>query len=181
MRCFLLNNVLQMHLHHYNLFELISALQWVNSILILMECSLITQSHVPHLTDKWVQHISQFIVRYTVQNEMAPIFYCEINFHFAQLTLHHHFKTQQSLGLPFSSLPTCLSYVVIIIANPCNHMSHKFNLWCWCYYFLGHLQSNEKWLWASSCLYLCLVCLSVQNNFTPTRQIFVKYYTEKFY
>ena len=52
---------------------------------------------------------------------MAPDFYWEINLHFAQLTLHHHFKTQQSQGLPFSSLPTRLSYAVIIIANPCDH------------------------------------------------------------
>jgi len=171
MRCFLLNNVLQMHLHNHNLFELISALRWVSSIMILMECSLITQSHVPNLTDKWVQHITQFTIRYTVQNEMAPIFYWKINFHFAQLTLHHHFKTQQSPGLPFSSLPTRLSYVVTIIANPCNHTSHKFNLWCWNYYFLGAFtkQCKSDYELHHVCISVLSVCLHGTMWLPPDR------------
>jgi len=92
---------------------------------------------------------------------MAPNFYWEINFHFAQLALHHHFKTQQSQGLPFLSLPTCLSYVVIITANPCDHTSHKFNLWCWYYYFLGAFtkQCKSDYELHHVCTSVLFVCL----------------------
>ena len=106
-----------------------------------------------------------------VQNELAPNFNWEINFHFAQLTLHHHFKTQKSQGLPFSSLPTCLSYVVIITDNPCDHTSHKFNLWCWYYYFLGAFtkQCKSDYELHHVCTSVLSVCLHGTTWLPPDR------------